>query len=99
MGVSQSSSLMSALIKNNYPFVLIGDYGDGDVFLRESGMKAVWKDGDWIWQYSKETDRDDGTRICLREGVTEETAEKGISEGILSCEDYFVIPLPDKQVK
>ena len=97
--VSWSDLNLPAVSEKQYGLVLIGDYGDGDVFLRESGMKAVWKDGDWIWQYSKETDRDDGTRICLREGVTEETAEKGISEGILSCEDYFVIPLPDKQVK
>ena len=37
MGVSQSSSLMSALIKHNYPFVLIGDYfDDSQKFCRVS---------------------------------------------------------------
>lgn len=76
----------------HYGLVLIGDYADGDLFLRENGMTAVWKDGSWTWQYSHEVKREDGTRICLREGLTQEEAEKEISNGILSCEDYLVVP-------
>lgn len=90
--VSFSDLALPEITEEQYGLVLIGDYADGDVFLHESGMRAVWNDGDWIWQYSKEVKTGDGTRICLREGVTEETAERGILEGVLSCEDYFVIP-------
>lgn len=90
--VSFSDLDLPEITEEQYGLVLIGDYADGDLLLHESGMRAVWKDGDWIWQYSKEVKTGDGTLICLRDGVTEETAERGISEGVLSCEDYFVIP-------
>ena len=90
--ISPSDLALPAITEEQYGLVLIGDYADGDVFLHESGMKAVWKDGDWIWQYSREIDGSGGTRVCLREGVTEETAAQGIADGILSCGDYFVIP-------
>ncbi|MDO5134174.1 MAG: hypothetical protein Q4D81_14515 [Eubacteriales bacterium] len=83
---------LPVITEKQYGVVLIGDYADGDIFLRESGKKAVWKDGDWIWQYSRETVTADGKRVCLREGVTEEEAGQGIADGVLSCGDYFVIP-------
>lgn len=55
-------------------------------------MTAVWKDGSWVYRYNKETKRDDGTIIYYRDGVSEDTISQGIENGILSCEDYFVVP-------
>ena len=71
---------------------LIGDYGEGDVFLNEYGMMAVWKDGEWLYQYDKEEKNDEGKTICFRKDVSEETINEGIAQGVFVCEDYIVLP-------
>ncbi|MBP5279990.1 MAG: hypothetical protein J6Z03_05865 [Erysipelotrichaceae bacterium] len=75
-----------------YGLTLIGDYAEGDIFLHEYMKKAVWKDGEWIWKYDKDMDGENGTLICYRSDVSTEDIEKGISEGVLSCAEYFVQP-------
>ena len=75
-----------------YGMTLIGDYAEGDIFLSQIRVKAVWKDGNWIWSYDKEKDREDGTSVCYQFGTSEEEIEEGIEKGILSCEKYFVLP-------
>lgn len=78
--------------EKRYGIMLIGDYADGDIFLHEYMKMALWKDGAWIYQYDREMDGADGTLICYRNDVSTEDIEKGISEGVLSCEEYFVQP-------
>ncbi|MBQ8995394.1 MAG: hypothetical protein IJ091_06230 [Oscillospiraceae bacterium] len=75
-----------------YGLTLIGDYADGDLFLNWAGHRALWKDGEWIWQYDKETKREDGTLVCYRKDVSQEDIEEGIGRGILACPEYFVQP-------
>lgn len=75
-----------------YGLRLIGDYADGDVFFNEVRTMAVWKDGSWIWSYDDTIELEDGTAVCVRKGVTDEQVRAGIDGGVLSCEDYFVLP-------
>ena len=75
-----------------YGVVLIGDYADGDILLHEQGKKAVWKDGAWIYRYDKDMKLPDGTNALVRSGVSESDVQAGIERGVLSCEDYFVLP-------
>ena len=76
-----------------YGLVRIGDYADGDILCNERGIKAVWKDGAWVWRYADESVQlEDGTYVLLREGVDAATAQAGADDGILACEDYFILP-------
>ena len=90
--VSPFDMNLPQITEKRYGMTLIGDYADGDVFLYEGGMISVWKDGAWIYDYDKTTAGDDGTLICYREEISEEEAKAGAAEGILCCEDFFVLP-------
>ena len=83
--------------EKRYGLTLIGDYGEGDIFLHEYRKMALWKDGNWIWHYDRSMDREDGSMVCYREDVTIEEIEEGIEKGILSCEEYFVQPAIPKE--
>ena len=76
-----------------YGLTLIGDYADGDILLNEYGMKGVWKDGSWVYSYDEQAELDDGRRALCRSGVAAEEITAGANEGVLGCEDYFVLPL------
>ena len=75
-----------------YGLTLIGDYADGDVLYYGITEQAVWKDGEWVYTYGKELELPDGTEVAVRSGVTEDEVQAGIKKGVLSCEDYFVLP-------
>ncbi len=78
--------------EKRYGLISIGDYADGDIFLNEYGKMAVFKDGEWVWHYDKGMKREDGTYLCYKDGVTEEEMQESIDRGILSCEEYFLLP-------
>ena len=78
--------------EKRYGLMLIGDYAEGDLFLHEYRKMAVWKDGEWVWNYDSEMDGDDGTLICYRSDVSIDEIKEGIAKGILSCPEYFVQP-------
>ena len=62
------------------------------IYLNEYGKIGVWKDGSWIYRYDKSYEGEDGTLICKKSDVSEDTIKEGISNGVLSCEEYFVVP-------
>jgi len=76
----------------SYGLLLIGDYADGDLLFREMGTRAVWKDGAWIYRYDNDIELSDGRAACVREGITTDDVQEGMKQGVLSCEDYFVLP-------
>lgn len=81
-----------------YGLSTIGDYADGDILLFEY-VKGVWQDGQWIYTYHDSLVLDDG-RVALitdNKEITKDIVQAGIDSGVLSCEDYFVMPLRDKQ--
>ena len=78
--------------EKRYGLTLIGDYGEGDIFLHEYRKMALWKDGEWIWHYDRQLEREDGTMVCYRSDVGIEQIEEGIGKGILSCPEYFLQP-------
>ncbi len=86
---------LPSIHKTIYGLTLIGDYADADVFLNEYNRIAVWKDGEWIFRYDKTMKEEDGTVICFQSDVTEEEINAGREEGIILCESYFVLPVPD----
>ena len=45
-----------------------------------------------IYRYDKSYEGEDGTLICKKSDVSEDTIKEGISNGVLSCEEYFVVP-------
>lgn len=71
---------------------LIGDYADGDILLYENGIKAVWKDGGWIWRYDDVIELTDGITALVRLTIDAADVQAGIDEGVLACDDYFVLP-------
>ena len=75
-----------------YDLTLIGDYADADLFLNTYGKMAVWKDGEWIYRYDKQIKQEDGTVICCRKDVSEETIQEGMAEQVILCDEYFVLP-------
>jgi hypothetical protein len=75
-----------------YGVTLIGDYADGDVLLYEMGKIAVWKDGSWVYRYKDVIDLPDGSKAAVRTGVSANDVQAGIANGVLCCEDYFVLP-------
>jgi len=83
---------LPSIKENHYGLVLIGDYSEGDLFLYSYDEMAVWKDNEWIWRYSEKIDRSDGSVICCRSGISEDEIQEGIDNGILACEDYFLLP-------
>ena len=50
----------------------IGDYADGDILLNGYYDKSVWKDGKWVWDYDDKIEREDGTELLCRKGVSED---------------------------
>ena len=76
----------------SYGLLLIGDYADGDVLFREMGVRAVWKDGAWVYRYDSDIELSDGTQACVREGVSQADVQKGKDQGVLSCDNYFILP-------
>ena len=86
---------LPSIRENIYGLSLIGDYADADVFLNEYRKMAVWKDGSWIYRYDRSKKEEDGTVICYRNDVSEEEINAGREEGILLCENYFVLPQTD----
>ena len=83
---------LPAITDTVYGLTIIGDYADGDVLLYEGGIKAVWKDGAWIWHYDNDLTTEDGQRALVRKGTTKEDVQAGIDAGVLACENYFVLP-------
>lgn len=75
-----------------YGVVLIGDYADGDILLHEQGKKAVWKDGSWIYRYDDEINLPDGRHALVRRDTLESDVLAGAENGVLSCEQYFIVP-------
>lgn len=75
-----------------YGVTLVGDYADGDVFALESGVMALWKDGNWVYRYDKMDMLDDGTYVCYRSGIAKDDIIAGRDSGTIACEDYFVLP-------
>jgi hypothetical protein len=83
---------LPAITDTVYGLTIIGDYAEGDVLLYEGGIKAVWKDGAWIYHYDRSMKLEDGTLVCCGNDVTEAEVMEGIQKGINSCERYFAYP-------
>lgn len=83
---------LPSLGEARYGLTLIGDYADGDVLCNEVGLDAVWKGGAWVWHYDRDLKLDDGREALVRDGVTQDDVQAGMESGVLSCEDYFVMP-------
>lgn len=75
-----------------YGLTLIGDYADGDLFFYDWNVRALWKDGSWLWRYDRELDLGNGSVACCKEGVTADEVRSGMDAGVLACERYFVLP-------
>ena len=75
-----------------YGVTLIGDYADGDVLVYGGGPKLVWKDGAWAYHYDNTVNLSDGRSALVRSGVTADEVQAGADEGVLSNENYFVLP-------
>ena len=83
---------LPSITEKRYGLCLIGDYADGDIYLNEYGKIGVWKDGSWIYRYDKSYEGENGTLICRKSDVSEDTIKEGINNGVLCCEEYFVVP-------
>ena len=83
---------LPSITEKRYGLCLIGDYADGDIYLNEYGKIGVWKDGSWIYRYEKSYEGENGTLICRKSDVSEDTIKEGINNGVLCCEEYFVVP-------
>lgn len=81
-----------------YGLTLIGDYADGDLFFYEMGIRALWKEGNWLYSYDDVIELDDGASVCCLSGVSQEEIRAGMENGVLSCEDYFVLPNPSSEL-
>ena len=90
--VSPDAMDLPSIEEGPYGLSRIGDYADGDLFFYELGIKAVWKDGAWVWSYDDVVTLSDSVVVCRRLGVSEEEIRAGMADGTLSCEDYFVLP-------
>lgn len=80
-----------------YGFVSLEGYVDADYLLNMRGWTAVYKDGEWIYTYSTTIHLNDNQDVYCNEGVTEEQVSEGMENGILFCEDYFVMPIREQQ--
>ncbi|MDO4796808.1 MAG: hypothetical protein Q4A01_02180 [Coriobacteriales bacterium] len=78
--------------ERRFGFVKIGDYADGDYLYTSYYDAAVLKDGKWVYTYTKEYDRPDGSNVRHVADVSKEKIEEGIDGGVVCCEDYFLIP-------
>ena len=90
--ISASDLNIPSITEKRYGLTRIGDYADGDLFLNAFEMRAVWKNGTWVYRYDKGSVAEDGRFICRRNGVADEKIEAGVAKGVLSCADYFVAP-------
>lgn len=83
---------LPALDKKSHGLMRIGDYADADVLLAGYDTIAVWKDGSWAYRYDTALELSDGTVAYVREGVSEDDVRAGQQDGVLLCEDYFILP-------
>ena len=90
--ISPEDLHLPSITETVYGLVAIGDYADGDILLNSMGHGAVWKDGSWVYRYDDSKELSDGTSVLVRDGVEEDDIRAGIQNGVLSCEDYFVLP-------
>ena len=88
---------LPSITEKRYGLCLIGDYANGDIYLNEYGKIGVWKDGSWIYRYDRSYEGEGGTLICIKSDVSKEAVQDGIGNGILSCEEYFVVPAKDPE--
>ena len=79
-----------------FGFSVIGDYADADYCLWSWGMCGVLKDGRWLYKYDDSFYTDDGATVCFKEGSDKDEIMKKIGEGVVLCEDFFVMPVRDK---
>lgn len=86
---------LPSITEKRYGLCLIGDYADGDIYLNEYGKIGIWKDGSWIYRYDKSYEGEGGTFICSKSDVSKEAVQEGIDNGVLCCEEYFVVPPQD----
>lgn len=94
--ISPDELNLPSVLEKRYGLIRIGDYADGDLLLNEYGMKAVWKDGAWAYRYDDDFKLEDGTLVLFRTGADKDAIMAGIADGVLSCEDYFVVPAQAK---
>ena len=45
-----------------------------------------------MYRYDSQLKLEDGAVVLIRTGVGEQDVQTGIDSGVLSCEDYFVLP-------
>ena len=84
------------LSREKFGLTRTSGYAGIDYFLWARGSAGVYKDGKWLYTYECSKNSTDGSVLCYNEGVTEEQINKGIAEGILCCEDYFITPEADE---
>lgn len=90
--ISVDELSFSSIENEQYGLLSLGDYCDGDLLLVARGNRAVYKDGEWIYSYSTGLYIENNQYVCCNEGVTAEQINEGIDNGVLCCEDYFVMP-------
>lgn len=76
-----------------FGFSVIGSYADADYCLWSYGTMGVLKDGKWLYKYDDTFYTDDGATVMCREDADRDEISKKIGEGVVLCEDFFVMPV------
>lgn len=79
-----------------FGFSVIGSYADADYCLWSGRIMGVLKSGKWLYKYDDSFYTDDGATVCFKEGTDKDEIMKKIGEGVVLCEDFFVMPVRDK---
>jgi hypothetical protein len=90
--VSPDELAIPGLDERSYGVVRLDGYAGADYLLSEYGRMAVLAGNEWIWRYDRYRVREDKSYVCYNDGVTDEAIEEGIAQGIVGCEEYFLVP-------
>lgn len=90
--ISVEELSFSSIESESYGLLELGDYCDGELLLCGQGIKAVYDNGKWIYSYSNYMYIDTNQAVYYNGVITEEQIKAGMENGVICCEDYFVMP-------
>lgn len=76
-----------------FGFSSVGSYADADYCLWARGAMGVLKSGKWLYKYDDSFYTDDGACVLCKKGSSRDALLKKIGEGVVLCEDLFVMPV------
>ena len=82
-----------SIMDEKYGLLDIRDYADADYIFVAGGMRAVYKDGKWIYSYEKTIPGKNYENIFYNGDIILDQVNEGVANGIVCCEDYFVMPI------